>query len=80
VAGHQQVLHSEQARLNGYLLDLDHPVAGRVTVTGCPVTLNGEVAHEAQPAPEHGQNTEEILLELGYSWEEIGAFRDAQVV
>jgi len=80
VANHQQVLSSEQARLNGYLLDLEHPTAGRITVTGCPVTLNGEVAHEAQPAPEHGQNTEEVLLELGYSWEEIGALRDAQVV
>jgi CoA:oxalate CoA-transferase len=80
VANYQQVLASEQARVNGYLLDLEHPVAGKITVTGCPVTLNGEVAHEAQPAPEHGQHTEEILLELGYSWEEIGALRDAQVV
>lgn len=80
VANHQQVLHSEQARVNGYLLDLDHPTAGRITVTGCPVTLNGEVTHAAEPAPEHGQHTEEVLLELGYSWEEIGALRDAQVV
>jgi CoA:oxalate CoA-transferase len=80
VANHQQVLSSEQARLNGYLLDLEHPVAGKITVTGCPVTLNGEVAHQAEPAPEFGQHTEEVLLELGYSWEEIGALRDAQVV
>ncbi|MGO9265624.1 MAG: CaiB/BaiF CoA transferase family protein [Candidatus Binataceae bacterium] len=80
VANHQQVLSSEQARLNGYLLDLEHPVAGRITVTGCPVTLNGEVAHQAEPAPEFGQHTEEVLLELGYSWEEIGTLRDTGVV
>jgi CoA:oxalate CoA-transferase len=80
VATHQQVLASEQARVNGYLLDLDHPVAGKITVTGCPVSLNGEVAHEAQPAPEHGQHTEEILVEAGYSWEEIGALRDSEVI
>ncbi len=80
VANHQQVLHSEQARLNGYLLDLEHPVAGKITVTGCPVTLNGEVAHQAEPAPEFGQHTEEVLLEFGYSWEEIGALRDTGVV
>jgi crotonobetainyl-CoA:carnitine CoA-transferase CaiB-like acyl-CoA transferase len=49
-------------------------------VTGCPVSLNGEVAHEAQPAPEHGQHTEEILLEHGYSWEEIGALRDSEAI
>ncbi len=80
VATHQQVLASEQARLNGYLIDLDHPVAGKITVTGCPVSLNGEVAHTSEPAPEHGQHTEEILLEAGYSWEEIGTLRDNGVI
>lgn len=80
VATHQQVLASEQARVNGYLIDLDHPVAGKITVTGCPVSFNGEVAHESEPAPEHGQHTEEILLEAGYSWEEIGTLRDNGVI
>jgi CoA:oxalate CoA-transferase len=80
VASHQQVLASEQARLNGYLLDLEHPVAGKITVTGCPVSLNGEIATEARPAPEHGEHTEQILLELGYSWEEIGALRESSAI
>jgi crotonobetainyl-CoA:carnitine CoA-transferase CaiB-like acyl-CoA transferase len=80
VASLQQVLASEQARLNGYLMDLDHPIIGKMTVTGCPVALNGEVTHEAKPVAEHGQHTEEILLEAGYSWEEIGALRDAEVI
>lgn len=80
VANHQQVLESEQARVNGYLMDLEHPVAGRITVTGCPISLNGEITTEAQPAPEHGQHTEDVLLELGYTWEEIGALREAQVL
>ena len=35
--------------------------------------VNGEVELEAQMPPEHGANTEEVLLELGYSWEEIGS-------
>ena len=30
----------------------------------------------AQMPPEHGANTEEVLLELGYSWEEIGSLRE----
>jgi CoA:oxalate CoA-transferase len=80
VATHQQVLASEQARANGYLLDLEHPEAGKITVTGCPVSLNGEIATTAQPAPEHGQHTEEILLEIGYSWEEIAALQEAEAV
>jgi crotonobetainyl-CoA:carnitine CoA-transferase CaiB-like acyl-CoA transferase len=80
VATHKQVLASEQARINGYLIELDHPVAGKVTLTGCPVSFDGEVTHAAGAIAEHGQHTEEILLEHGYSWEEIGALRDAAVI
>ncbi|HUA33887.1 MAG TPA: CoA transferase [Candidatus Binataceae bacterium] len=80
VVDYRSILKSEQARANGYLLPLDHPVAGKVLVTGTPVTVNGEVPSEAQAAPEHGQNTEEVLLELGYSWEEIGELRESGAV
>jgi crotonobetainyl-CoA:carnitine CoA-transferase CaiB-like acyl-CoA transferase len=80
VADYRQVLDSEQASINGYVRTMEHPVAGKISVTGCPVTLNGEVTHEAAPAPEHGQHTEEILLETGYTWEEISALRDSQVI
>ena len=27
-------------------------------------------------APEHGQHTEEVLLEHGYSWDEIAALKE----
>jgi crotonobetainyl-CoA:carnitine CoA-transferase CaiB-like acyl-CoA transferase len=29
-----------------------------------------------RPAPEHGAHTEEVLLELGHTWETIGALRE----
>jgi CoA:oxalate CoA-transferase len=80
VADYHQVLDSDQARVNGYVRTMEHPVAGKISVTGCPVTLNGEVTHEAAPPPEHGQHTEEILLETGYSWEEIAALRESHVI
>ena len=76
VVDYRTMLQSEQARVNGYLKELDHPVAGKVLVTGTPVSINGEVETTAQMPPEHGANTEEVLLELGYSWEEIGSLRE----
>ena len=80
VVDYRTMLQSEQARVNGYLKELDHPVAGKVLVTGTPVSINGEVETTAQMPPEHGANTEEVLLELGYSWEEIGSLRESGVV
>jgi crotonobetainyl-CoA:carnitine CoA-transferase CaiB-like acyl-CoA transferase len=80
VVDYRTMLKSEQARVNGYLLELDHPVAGKVLVSGAPVTINSEVTTTAEPAPELGQHTEEVLLELGYSWEEISALRDSGAV
>jgi CoA:oxalate CoA-transferase len=80
VVDYRTMLKSEQARVNGYLLELDHPVAGKVLVSGTPITINGEVTTAAEAAPEHGQHTEEVLLELGYTWEEIGALRDSGAV
>jgi len=80
VVDYRSILKSEQARVNGYLLELDHPVAGKVLVSGNGVTINEEVATEAQPAPELGQHTEEVLLELGYTWEDISALRDCSAI
>ena len=63
VVDYRSMLASEQARANGYLLELDHPTAGRVLVAGTPVTINGEIPQVARPAPELGQHTEEVMLE-----------------
>lgn len=80
VADYRQVMASEQARINGYVMGMEHPAAGKISVTGCPVTLNGDVSHDAPPAPEHGQNTEEVLLDLGYTWEQIAELREHEVI
>ena len=80
VADYRSILESEQARVNGYIQEMDHPTAGRIKVTGAPVTINGEVVREAQLAPEFGQHTEEVMLEVGYTWDEIAAMREAGAI
>ena len=43
---------------------------------GCPITLSDTPTRWGTAAPELGQHTEEVLLEFGFGWEEIGEFRD----
>jgi len=44
-----------------------------------PVQMD-ESADQLVAAPEHGQHTEEILLELGLDWDQIIAHKDSGAV
>lgn len=55
---------------NGYLARVDTP-AGPADVVASPVRFSHTPARSGAVAPELGQHTEEILLELGYGWEDI---------
>jgi CoA:oxalate CoA-transferase len=66
---------------NDYIVNHEHPVWGRIRIPGSPVTLGATPANPRGHAPEHGEHTEQILTGLlGYSWEEVGALRDRQVI
>jgi crotonobetainyl-CoA:carnitine CoA-transferase CaiB-like acyl-CoA transferase len=75
VASYQEILQSEQARANGYLTEMDHPELGRIRVVGSPLGLSATPVRPAAPPPELGQDTEEVLLGAGFSWEEVEALR-----
>jgi crotonobetainyl-CoA:carnitine CoA-transferase CaiB-like acyl-CoA transferase len=70
------VVDDPQARANGYFTTIDHPNAGPFEVVDAPFRFGRSTVTARGPAPELGQHTEEVLLELGYSWEEIGALRE----
>ena len=44
-----------------------------------PVQMD-ETADQLTAAPEHGQHTEEILLELGLDWDQIIAHKEAGAI
>jgi len=70
-----------QMQANGYVTAFEHPAFGPTQVVGLPVRLSDTPGSIRLPAPEFGQHTEAILTDvLGYSWEEIGRLREAEVI
>ncbi len=74
LAGDPQVI------ANGYLVDVADTASGPLRLVGPAVDLSASPASIRSTAPELGQHTEEVLLELGYGWDEIASLRDGRVI
>jgi crotonobetainyl-CoA:carnitine CoA-transferase CaiB-like acyl-CoA transferase len=76
----KEVLADPQVIENDMIVPFDHPEFGPIRVMSNPVKLSQTPATIRRPAPEFGQHTEEVLLELGYSWEDIEQFRTGGII
>jgi crotonobetainyl-CoA:carnitine CoA-transferase CaiB-like acyl-CoA transferase len=74
-----EVSNDEQAVANNYFIYVDHPVWGRIKMVGFPWDFSETPAEWQREAPEFGQHSEEILLELGYTWEDIAKLKEEEV-
>ena len=71
-----------QVLANEYITDIEDPrhPDGKYKVPGIPVKLSKTPGRVTTPAPELGQHTEEVLMDiLGYSWENLTKLRDEGV-
>ena len=66
---------------NDYVVPYDHPVWGPIKVVGVPVRFSKTPGDPRAAAPEFGEHTEQILVDLlGYSWEDIARLKDQEVI
>lgn len=70
-----EVVNDPQVVANNYMPELLHPDLGPIRMVGSPMKLSATPAQIQGPPPEVGQHSEEVLLELGYDWEEISDVR-----
>ena len=69
-----------QVIVNKYITDFDHPVIGPIKLAGFPITFGKTPAAIRSGAPELGQHTEEVLLEIGYTWDDIAELKEQEVI
>ena len=75
-----EVINDPEARANHYFVPIDHPTYGRIEVVANPINLSETPATLRMSAPEFGQHTEEVLLELGYTWEDIVQLKEQRII
>ena len=80
VRDYKEVAADEGTWQNGYLTVMSHPEWGDVTMAGVPIRMSETPLVPGTFLSELGQHTEEVLLELGYDWDEIGALREAGAI
>jgi len=76
----KEVFENEQIRHLGMAQPVRHPERGEMLVQGLPATLSRTPGAIRRAAPTHGEHTDEILHELGYTVEEIATLRKDGVV
>ncbi len=74
------VASDPQILANRYIEELEHPHLGPIRVPSSPIRMSKHETGARHFAPELGQHTEEVLLDVGYTWDEIAALKDEEVI
>jgi crotonobetainyl-CoA:carnitine CoA-transferase CaiB-like acyl-CoA transferase len=75
----KETLHDPQVEPNGYVVTNVDANGNKYQIVAAPVQFD-ETPPAPARAPEHGQHTEEILLELDLSWDDITAAKDSGAI
>ena len=76
----EEVGVSPQLEATGSIVEVEHPQHGSLKELASPFRIGNESFASKVSAPELGASTEDVLLDLGYSREEIVGLKEAGVV
>ena len=68
-----------QVQANGYLPTMTAGNGDDVALVASPAQFD-EVPIQVERAPEHGEQTELVLMELGYDWDQISALKESGAI
>lgn len=74
-----ELLDDPQVEANGYVGDVVIGGEPAYRLPAVPVQFDGQPP-PLRRAPEHGEDTEALMLELGYGWEQIAALKESRVI
>jgi crotonobetainyl-CoA:carnitine CoA-transferase CaiB-like acyl-CoA transferase len=74
-----ELLDDPQVIANGYVGDVVVDGEPAYRLPAVPVQFDGQPP-ALRRAPEHGEDTEAVLVDLGYDWDEIIALKEAEVI
>jgi len=75
-----EITTDPQALANDFFVEIEHPVAGKIKLINSTAKFSETPASVRSGAPQLGQHTEEILLDLGYTWDDISELKDQGVI
>ena len=75
----RETLNDPQVEPNGYVVTNVDDHGEKYRIVAAPVQFN-ETPPAPARAPEHGQHTEEILLELGVQWDDIAKAKELNAI
>jgi crotonobetainyl-CoA:carnitine CoA-transferase CaiB-like acyl-CoA transferase len=75
-----EILEDEQAHVNNFFTDIDHPVMGEARLLNSPMQFSKTPAKITSVAPQLGAHTEEVLLDIGYTWRDLEDMKQEKVI